>query len=90
MSTVSFAAADELPTFDTLVLGENENPVDIALALDRAADTTGVNFIGGYSALVQKGATESDLRLIHSIPEALSETSRVCSSVSLLVLIQML
>ena len=65
-----------------LVLGENENPVDIALALDRAADTTGVNFIGGYSALVQKGATRNDLRLIRSIPEALSRTEKVCSSVN--------
>lgn len=58
------------------------NPVDIALALDRAADTTGVNFIGGYSALVQKGATEADLRLIRSIPEALARTEKVCSSVN--------
>ena len=59
-----------------LVLGENEDPVAIALALDRAADATGVNFIGGYSALVQKGATRNDLRLIRSIPEALSRTER--------------
>ena len=65
-----------------LVLGDNEDPVAIALALDRAADATGVNFIGGYSALVQKGATRNDLRLIRSIPEALSRTERVCSSVN--------
>ncbi len=65
-----------------LLLACCENPVDIALALDRAADTTGVNFIGGYSALVQKGATEADLRLIRSIPEALARTEKVCSSVN--------
>ncbi|MBQ8954293.1 MAG: PFL family protein [Clostridia bacterium] len=65
-----------------LMLGEKEDPVSIALALDRAADATGVNFIGGYSALVQKGATRNDLRLIRSIPEALSRTERVCSSVN--------
>ena len=66
----------------SLVLGEGEDPVGIALALDRAADATGVNFIGGYSALVQKGATQDDLRLIRSIPEALSRTERVCASVN--------
>jgi len=65
-----------------LVLGEAEDPVRIALALDRAADATGVNFIGGYSALVQKSATRGDLRLIRSIPEALSRTEKVCSSVN--------
>ena len=66
----------------SLLLGENEDPISIALALDRAADVTGVNFIGGYSALVQKGATRNDLRLIQSIPEALSRTERVCASVN--------
>ncbi len=53
-----------------------------ARALDRAAIATGVNFIGGYSALVHKGFTTSDLKLINSIPEALSTTERVCSSVN--------
>ncbi len=53
-----------------------------ALALDRAARTCGVNFIGGYSALVQKGMTEADEKLIRSIPEALSRTELVCSSVN--------
>ncbi len=56
--------------------------VKFAKALDRAAEITGVNFIGGYSALVHKGATKSDLALINSMPEALSETDRVCSSVN--------
>lgn len=53
-----------------------------ALALDRAAKSVGVNFIGGYSALVQKGFTEADLKLIHSIPEVLAETEIVCASVN--------
>ena len=48
--------------------------VPIARTLDRAAKTTGVNFIGGFSALCQKGFTESDLKLIRSLPEALSES----------------
>ena len=62
--------------------GVDGNPAHIARALDRAATELGVNFIGGYSALVEKGATEADSRLIHSIPEALSETSFVCGSVN--------
>ncbi len=53
-----------------------------ALALENAAKTCGVNFIGGYSALVHKGMTEADRRLIESIPEVLTETSLVCSSVN--------
>lgn len=62
--------------------GVDGNPADIARALDRAAVELGVNFIGGYSALVEKGATEADNRLIQSIPEALSETNFVCGSVN--------
>lgn len=54
----------------------------LAKSMDRAAKQIGVNFIGGYSALVQKGFTESDRRLILSIPSALAETERVCSSVN--------
>jgi len=60
----------------------NDNPVKFALALQRAADTCGVNFIGGYSALVQKGFSAGDLALIRSIPEALSVTTNICSSVN--------
>ncbi len=56
--------------------------VEIAKTLDRAAKEVGVNFIGGYSALVQKGCTKGDQDLINSIPEALSITERVCSSVN--------
>ena len=55
---------------------------DLAKTLERAARELGVNFIGGYSALVQKGATRGALNLIESIPEALTETTRVCSSVN--------
>jgi uncharacterized protein (UPF0210 family) len=53
-----------------------------AKALDEAAGETGVNFIGGFSALVHKGYTKGDLNLIRSIPRALSETKLVCSSVN--------
>ena len=49
---------------------------------DRAADKVGVNFIGGYSALVSKGMTKSDENLIRSIPQALAQTERICSSVN--------
>ena len=53
-----------------------------AAALDKAAKTIGINFIGGFSALVQKGFTQSDRKLIASIPEALATTDLVCSSVN--------
>ncbi len=56
--------------------------VTIAKTLDRAANKVGVNFIGGYSALVSKGMTAADENLIRSIPEALACTERVCSSVN--------
>ena len=56
--------------------------VKYAKALDRAAKAVGVNFIGGFSALVQKGFTNSDKVLINSIPQALAETDIVCSSVN--------
>ncbi|WP_288301293.1 PFL family protein [uncultured Veillonella sp.] len=57
--------------------------VPVARALDRAAKEVGVNFIGGFSALVSKGYTEGDRRLIASIPEALAMTDLVCSSVGI-------
>ena len=56
--------------------------VEIAKTLDKAACEVGVNFIGGFSALVQKGSTASDRALQHAIPFALAETGRVCSSVN--------
>lgn len=67
----------------SLIVGESGDPTIIAQALDRAARTVGVNFIGGYSALVEKGMTANDRRLIASIPQALSETDVVCSSVNI-------
>ncbi|MGX8706788.1 MAG: PFL family protein, partial [bacterium] len=57
-------------------------PVRVAKALDDAAKATGVDFIGGYSALVHKAMTEADKRLIESIPEALSTTDFLCSSIN--------
>ena len=59
-----------------------EDFVSIAETLGRAADEVGVNFLGGYSALVSKGMTKADEMLIRSIPLALSSTERVCSSVN--------
>ena len=61
----------------------DSDPVKFALALQRAADTCGVNFLGGYSALVHKGFSAGDLALIRSIPEALSVTNNICSSVNI-------
>ena len=67
-----------------LVAGASEcaDYVPFAVAMDNAARETGVNFIGGFSALVQKGATAADKRLIASIPDALARTELVCSSVN--------
>lgn len=59
------------------------NYVPVAKALDKAAKAVGVNFIGGFSALVSKGYTDGDHRLIASIPEALATTDLVCSSVGI-------
>ena len=60
----------------------SEDFVTIAKTLDRAAKAVGVNFLGGYSALVSKGMTTQDELLIRSIPEALAQTEFVCSSVN--------
>lgn len=60
-----------------------KDPVQFALTLERAARDCGVNFIGGYSALVQKGFSAGDEELIRSIPRALSLTDHVCSSVNI-------
>ncbi|MDO4519214.1 MAG: PFL family protein [Eubacteriales bacterium] len=57
--------------------------VSIAKTLDRAAKEVGVNFLGGYSALVSKGMTPADQLLIESIPQALAQTERVCSSINI-------
>ena len=56
--------------------------VPLAHALDRAAETLGIDYLGGYSALVHKGIGDADRRLMNCIPQALNETSRVCSSVN--------
>ncbi len=58
------------------------DPIPLARALDRAAHTVGVNFLGGYSALMQKGATRADERLLASIPQVMAETELICSSVN--------
>jgi len=61
---------------------QSDDLVSVAETLDRAAHEAGIDFIGGFSALVQKGATPGDLRLINSIPQALATTKKVCSSVN--------
>lgn len=66
-----------------LVAVSGGDPVKYAKTLQRAADSTGVNFIGGYSALVHKGFSAGDIELIKSIPRALAETDNVCSSVNI-------
>ena len=68
----------------SLVAGNmsTEGFLKVAHTLQRAADTTGVNFIGGYSALVHKGMTQGDRNLIEVLPYALTETDLVCSSVN--------
>ena len=66
-----------------IAAASGKDPVMYAKTLQRAADATGVNFIGGYSALVHKGFSAGDIELIRSIPEALSVTQNVCSSVNI-------
>ena len=63
-------------------LKTKEDYILAAKTLDRAAKAVGVNFLGGFSALVQKGMTNKDVAFLTSIPEALSQTERVCSSVN--------
>lgn len=62
--------------------GATGDPVQLARAIDEIAGEVGVDFIGGYSALVQKGATHSENEFLNSIPEALASTQRLCSSVN--------
>ncbi len=62
---------------------EHKDPVRLAVTLEQAAQTCGVNFIGGFSALVQKGFSPGDRELIESIPEALAVTDHVCASVNI-------
>ncbi len=65
-----------------LVGASGGDPVKYAKTLDKVANDIGIDFIGGYSALVQKGFSAGDLELINSIPRALSETSKLCSSIN--------
>ncbi|HEY6804411.1 MAG TPA: PFL family protein [Pyrinomonadaceae bacterium] len=65
-----------------IIEGAKGDPVQLAREIDKAAVNVGVDFIGGYSALVQKGATRSEAAFLNSIPEALASTERLCSSVN--------
>lgn len=65
-----------------LTEGARGNPLDLARAIDDAAGTVGVDFVGGYSALVHKGFTRNESDFLDSIPEALAVTQRLCSSVN--------
>ena len=68
----------------SLLVGVSKgDPILYAKTLDKVAKDIGIDFIGGYSALVQKGFAPGDMELINSIPEALKETSRLCSSVNI-------
>ncbi len=70
------------PIADVMAGHSREGLLKIARTLDEAAEEAGVDFIGGYSALVQKGMTRSDRALIESLPDVLSGTSRLCASVN--------
>lgn len=70
------------PTAEICAATKAQDLTPVAKALDKAAKEVGVDFVGGFSALVQKGMTNADERLIDSLPHALSETDRVCSSVN--------
>jgi uncharacterized protein len=70
------------PIADVLAGGDREGYVRVAHALDTAAAEIGIDFVGGFSAQVQKGFTEGDAALIDAIPQAICETERVCSSVN--------
>ncbi len=71
------------PIAMVLAACENRDAVKLALTLERAANTCGVNFIGGFSALVHKGFSPGDRELIESIPEVLAVTDHLCSSVNI-------
>ncbi len=72
-----------LSPISTILAGHGANaPLKIAQALDRAAQSCGIDFVGGFSALVHKGITPAEDLLIRSLPEVLSETKQVCSSVN--------
>src|SRR5699024_11769734 len=66
-----------------LLAASGGDPLKYAHILDKAANTVGVNYIGGYTALVHKGFSAGDRALIESIPQAMAETDHVCSSVNI-------
>ena len=70
------------PIADVMAGHGKDGLLQVAHALDEAAEEAGINFIGGYSALVQKGMTVSDRALIESLPDVLSQTSRICASIN--------
>src|SRR5438309_6565959 len=65
-----------------LTEGARGNPIDLGRAIDEAAGAVGVDFVGGYSALVHKGFTRNESEFLDSIPEALASTERLCGSVN--------
>ena len=67
----------------SLITARTGNAVKVAKTLDACADEIGVDFVGGYSSLVQKGMTDYEKEFISSIPEALSSTKKVCASVNI-------
>lgn len=71
------------PIAEVCAATEASDLTPVAVAMDKAAHEVGVDFVGGFSALVQKGASRGDEKLIDSIPSALAETARVCSSVNI-------
>ena len=66
----------------SLVTARTGNSIDVAKVLDKCAEEVGVDFIGGYSALVQKGMTDFEKEFLYTIPHALAQTQRLCSSVN--------
>ena len=70
------------PVAEVCAAVADEDLSPIARAMDKAAEEVGVDFVGGFSALVQKGASRTDVKLMNSIPDALASTKRVCSSVN--------
>ena len=83
LSEASHQQADQRPPLPCRCACPDATPVDFAKALDAAGKKVGVNFVGGYTALVHKGFSAGDKRLIESIPRALAETDIVCSSVNI-------
>ncbi len=71
------------PIAEVCAVANAEDLTPVAIAMDKAADAVGVDFVGGFTALAQKGASRGDIKLMESIPNALAQTERVCSSVNI-------